>query len=82
MINLSQKQIEEIVRDIAGSTTSIEDGIAAAGYGFDENSVNALDEIDSRVFVCERCGWTCWRDEESQKESVCDDCYEDEEDED
>lgn len=73
--------IEYIVNSLQGSTNDL--GTYLDEYkeqGFDEDKL--YDEIDNTIFQC-TCGWWCDVSEihEVNDESVCDDCYE-EEDED
>ncbi len=81
MIELTKTELESLIADIAGSTTTINDGIEGLGYDPDDIGLATLEEIDSRVFECGVCGWTCWRDEESAVEGTCDECEDDEDEE-
>jgi len=74
MIELSEREIQTLVHDVAGSTVSIDAAIEDLGYPAYSVGLHTRTEIDSRVFECVLCGWTCWRDEESAKELVCLDC--------
>jgi hypothetical protein len=71
VIELSEREIQTLVHEVAGSTVSIDSAIEDLGYPAYSVGLHTRTEIDSRVFECISCGWTYWRDEESTTELVC-----------
>ena len=64
--------------DAAGTANTNEDDMehALRGMGIELSSDDRLfcELLDEMIFRCEVCGWWCDRDEESEKEMVCDEC--------
>lgn len=76
-LTLTPDQLEQIRHDLAGQCMhGLSDVLEAMGIDYDELTPDDLDEIDARVFLCERCSWWCDADEldDDSANMTCEEC--------
>lgn len=80
---VSDAVLDQVIADLKGTCQTL--GEALAPFGIDELDLTVADlqYIEEEIFLCSRCGWWCEQFEahELDGETVCDDCYVEEEDE-
>lgn len=78
--------MEKVIEALQGTCKPLEYGIQAAlgdDTEVDELTEEQLSHLDQEIFLCDTCGWWCEIavSNDDNGDNVCDDCYEDEEEE-
>ena len=79
MSKVTQEQLDQLIENLKGTMSSIDQEANQLGFEEDDLTIEQLEYLDSEIFCCEECGWWCSIGDlalgaSNLTDMVCEDC--------